>query len=175
MDPETGHVKAWVGGMNYRHVQYDMVKQGKRPVGSTFKPFVYAAAIEQIHASPCDVYPDTPFCIAKGKYGNVEDWCPQNANGPNDYGGPRTLKSALAGSINTITARLMDKVGPQTVIDLVRKLGVESDIPAVPSIALGTADLSIYEMVGAYAEFANKGVYTKPVVVTSIEDKNGTL
>src|SRR5690606_36111118 len=94
MDPETGHVKAWVGGMNYRHFQYDMVKQGKRQVGSTFKPFVYAAAIDQIHASPCDVYPDTPFCIEKGKYGSEEDWCPQNANGPNDYGGPRTLKSA---------------------------------------------------------------------------------
>src|SRR5690606_32721032 len=92
-----------------------------------------------------------------------------------DYGSPRTLKSALAGSVNTITARLMDKVGPQTVIDLVEKLGIESDIPAVPSIALGTADLSIYEMVGAYAAFANKGVYTKPVMVTSIEDKNGTI
>lgn len=175
MDPETGHVKAWVGGMNYRHFQYDMVKQGKRQVGSTFKPFVYAAAIDQIHASPCDVYPDTPFCIEKGKYGNVEDWCPQNSGGANDYGGTRTLKSALANSVNTITARLMDRVGPQPIIDLVNKLGIESDIPAVPSIALGTADISVYEMVGAYAAFANKGVYTKPVMVTSIEDKNGTI
>ncbi|MGE5943518.1 MAG: penicillin-binding protein 1A [Flavobacteriales bacterium] len=175
MDPETGHVKAWVGGMNYRHFQYDMVKQGKRQVGSTFKPFVYATAIDQLHVSPCDVYPDTPFCIEKGKYGNVEDWCPQNSNGPNDYGGTRTLKNALANSVNTITARLMDKVGPQPVIDLVKKLGIESDIPAVPSIALGVAELSIYEMVGAYAAFANQGVYTKPVMVTSIEDKNGTI
>ncbi|WP_100613752.1 penicillin-binding protein 1A [Confluentibacter citreus] len=173
MDPQTGHVKVWVGGMNYRHFQYDMVKQAKRQVGSTFKPFVYAAAIDQIHASPCDVYPDTPFCIEKGKYGNVEDWCPKNSTG--DYGGTRTLKNALANSVNTITARLMDKVGPQTVIDMVKKLGIESDIPAVPSIALGTADLSIYEMVSAYAAFANQGVYTKPVMVTSIEDKNGTI
>ncbi|WP_100610423.1 penicillin-binding protein 1A [Confluentibacter lentus] len=173
MDPQTGHVKAWVGGMNYRHFQYDMVKQAKRQVGSTFKPFVYSAAIDQIHASPCDVYPDTPFCIEKGKYGNIEDWCPKNSD--NKYGGTSTLKNALANSVNTITARLMDKVGPQTVIDLVKKLGVESDIPAVPSIALGTADLSIYEMVGAYAAFANQGVYTKPVMVTSIEDKNGTI
>ncbi|MFG6685406.1 penicillin-binding protein 1A [Mariniflexile sp. HNIBRBA6329] len=173
MDPQTGHVKAWVGGINYRHFQYDMVKQGKRQVGSTFKPFVYAAAIDQLHYSPCDVFPDTPFCIEKGKYGNVEDWCPKNSGG--DYGGTRTLKDALANSVNTITARLMDKVGPRPVIDLVEKLGVESDIPAVPSIALGTADLSVYEMVGAYAAFANKGVYTKPVMVTTIEDKNGTV
>ena len=173
MDPQTGYVKAWVGGINYRHFQYDMVKQGKRQVGSTFKPFVYAAAIDQLHYSPCDVFPDTPFCIERGKYGNVEDWCPKNSGG--DYGGTRTLKDALANSVNTITARLMDKVGPRPVIELVRKLGVESDIPAVPSIALGTPDLSVYEMVAAYAAFANKGVYTKPVMVTTIEDKNGTI
>ncbi|WP_308991834.1 transglycosylase domain-containing protein [Mariniflexile litorale] len=173
MDPQTGHVKAWVGGINFRHFQYDQVKQGKRQVGSTFKPFVYAAAIDQLHYSPCDEFPDTPFCIEKGKYGNMEDWCPKNSGG--EYGGSRTLKNALANSVNTITARLMDKVGPKPVIDLVKKLGVESDIPAVPSIALGTADLSVYEMVGAYAAFANKGVYTKPVMVTTIEDKNGTI
>ncbi|ALJ05532.1 penicillin-binding protein [Pseudalgibacter alginicilyticus] len=173
MDPATGHVKAWVGGINYRHFQYDMVKQGKRQVGSTFKPFVYATAIDQLHLSPCDEFPDTPFCIEKNKYGNPEDWCPKNSG--NDYGGIRTLKNALANSVNTVTARLMDKVGPQTVIDLVRKLGVESDIPPVPSIALGTPDLSVYEMVGAYATFANKGVYTKPVMVTSITDKNNTV
>jgi penicillin-binding protein 1A len=173
MEPQTGHVKAWVGGINYRHFQYDMVKQGKRQVGSTFKPFVYTAAIDQLHYSPCDVFPDTPFCIEANKYGNPEDWCPKNSGG--DYGGTRTLKDALANSVNTITARLMDKVGPQTVIDLVKNLGVESNIPAVPSIALGTPDLSVYEMVGAYAAFANKGVYTKPVMVTTIEDKNGTV
>jgi len=175
MDPQTGHVKAWVGGINYRHFQYDMVKQGKRQVGSTFKPFVYSTAIDQLHVSPCDVYPDTPFCIEQGKYGNVEEWCPQNSGGDGDYGGTRTLKNALANSVNTITARLMDQVGPQPVIDMVKKLGVESNIPAVPSIALGTPDLSVYEMVGAYAAFANQGVYTKPVMVTSIEDKNGTV
>lgn len=175
MDPATGHVKAWVGGMNYRHFQYDMVKQGKRQVGSTFKPFVYATAIDQLHFSPCDVFPDTPFCIEKNKYGNPEEWCPKNSGGDNDYGGIRTLKNALANSVNTVTARLMDKVGPQPVVDLVKRLGVESDVPAVPSIALGTADLSVYEMVGAYSAFANKGVYTKPVMVTSIMDKNNTV
>ncbi len=173
MEPQTGHVKAWVGGINYRHFQYDMVKQGKRQVGSTFKPFVYAAAIDQLHYSPCDQFPDTPFCIEANKYGNLQDWCPKNSDGK--YGGSRTLKNALANSVNTITARLMDKVGPRPIIDLVKKLGVDSDIPEVPSIALGTADLSVYEMVGAYAAFANKGVYTKPVMVTIIEDKNGTV
>jgi len=173
MDPETGHVKAWVGGINYRHFQYDMVKQGKRQVGSTFKPFVYATAIDQLHYSPCDVFPNAPFCIEAHKYGNLQDWCPKNSDG--GYGGSRTLKDALANSVNTITARLMDKVGPRPVIDLVKKLGVESDIPEVPSIGLGTADLSVYEMVAAYAAFVNKGVYTKPVMVTTIEDKNGTI
>ncbi|SEP75928.1 penicillin-binding protein 1A [Hyunsoonleella jejuensis] len=173
MDPRTGHVKAWVGGMDYKHFQYDMVKQGKRQIGSTFKPLVYTAAIDQLHFSPCDEFPDTPFCIEANKYGNPEEWCPKNSN--NDYGGNRTLKNALANSVNTVTARLIDKVGPQTVADLAAKLGIESEVPPVPSIALGTPDISVYEMVGAYATFANKGVYTKPVMVTSIEDKNGTI
>ncbi|MDP5158487.1 MAG: transglycosylase domain-containing protein [Flaviramulus sp.] len=173
MDPQTGHVKAWVGGMNYRHFQYDMVKQGKRQIGSTFKPLVYTAAIDQLHYSPCDQFPDTPFCIEANKFGNPEEWCPKNSGG--DYGGQRTLKDALANSVNTITARLIDKVGPQTVVDLAKKLGIESEMLPVPSIALGTPDISVYEMVGAYSAFANQGVYTKPVMVTNIEDKNGTI
>jgi len=173
MNPQTGHVKAWVGGINYRHFQYDMVKQGKRQVGSTFKPFVYTAAIDQLHYSPCDEFPDVPFCIEANKYGNPEEWCPKNAN--NNYGGTRTLKNALGNSVNTVTAQLIDKVGPQTVVDLAKKFGVESEMLPVPSIALGTPDISVYEMVGAYSSFANHGVYTKPVMVTSIEDKNGTI
>lgn len=173
MEPQTGHVKAWVGGMNYKHFQYDHVKQGKRQVGSTFKPFVYATAIDQLHLSPCDEFHDIPFCIEKGKWGNMEEWCPKNSGG--QYGGTRTLKNALANSVNTITAQLMDKVGPKNVSDLARKLGVTADIPEVPSIALGTPDLSVYEMVAAYGTFANKGVYNNPVMVTSIVDKNDTV
>ena len=173
MDPQTGHVKAWVGGINYKHFQYDHVEAGKRQVGSTFKPFVYATAIDQLHLSPCNVLPRSQITIEANKYGNPEPWSPKNADG--DYGGSMTLKDALANSVNTVTARVMDKVGPRPVVDLVKKLGVESDIPAVPSIALGTADLSIYEMVGAYSAFANKGVYTKPVMVTSITDKNNMV
>ncbi|MDT0558117.1 transglycosylase domain-containing protein [Ichthyenterobacterium sp. W332] len=173
MDPKTGHVKAWVGGMNFKHFQYDHVKTGKRQVGSTFKPFVYAAAIDQLQLSPCDTLPNTQITIEANKYGNPEPWTPKNDG--NKYGGFKTLKNALANSTNTITARLMDKIGPQPVIDLAKKLGVEQDILAVPSIALGTPDLSVYEMVAAYSTFANKGVYNKPVMVTRIEDKNGTV
>ncbi|TBV28224.1 MULTISPECIES: penicillin-binding protein 1A [Meridianimaribacter] len=173
MDPQTGHVKAWVGGVNYKHFQYDHVKQGKRQVGSTFKPFVYATAIDQLHLSPCDTLPNTQITIEANKYGNPEPWTAKNSDGK--YGGFKTLKNALANSTNTITARLMDKVGPQPVIDMAKNLGVEEEILPVPAIALGTPDLSVYEMVAAYSTFANKGVYNKPVLVTRIEDKNGTV
>jgi len=173
MDPQTGHVKAWVGGMNFKNFQYDMVKQGKRQVGSTFKPFVYATAIDQLHMSPCDELPRSQITIEANKYGNPEPWTPKNSGG--NYGGNLSLIDALASSVNTVTARLMDKVGPQPVADLAKKLGVESEILPVPSIALGTPDVSVYEMVGAYSAFANKGVYTKPVMIERIEDKNGTV
>ncbi|MEM9679002.1 MAG: transglycosylase domain-containing protein [Bacteroidota bacterium] len=173
MDPQTGHVKAWVGGMNYKHFQYDMVKQGKRQVGSTFKPFVYATAIDQLQKSPCDTLPRTPITIEANKYGNPEPWTTKNSDG--NYEGFQTLKAALANSTNTVTARLMNEVGPQPVVEMARKLGVEQDILPVPAIALGTPDISVYEMVAAYATFANKGVYTKPVMITQIEDKNGTI
>ncbi|WP_299112124.1 transglycosylase domain-containing protein [uncultured Winogradskyella sp.] len=173
MDPLTGHVKAWVGGMNYKHFQYDMVKQGKRQVGSTFKPFVYATAIDQLQVSPCDSFPRTPITIEANKFGNPESWTTKNSDG--NYSGKQTLKDALASSTNTITARLMNEIGPQPVVEMAKKLGVEQDILPVPAIALGTADISVYEMVAAYSTFVNKGVYNKPVMVTRIEDKNGTV
>jgi penicillin-binding protein 1A len=173
MDPNTGFIKAWVGGMNYRHFQYDMVKKGKRQIGSTFKPFVYASAIDQLQLSPCDTFPDSQFCIEKNKFGNIEKWCPKNSG--DKYGRTRTLKNSLANSINTVTARLMDKIGPKPVIKLANNLGIEEDILAVPSIALGTPEISVYEMVAAYSAFANKGVYTKPIFINRIEDKNGTV
>jgi len=173
MDPQTGHVKAWVGGMNYRHFQYDMVKQGKRQVGSTFKPFVYATAIDQLQVSPCDSFPRTPITIEANKFGNPESWTTKNSDGV--YTGKQTLKDALASSTNTITARLMNEIGPQPVVAMTKKLGIENDILPVPAIALGTPDISVYEMVAAYSTFANKGVYNKPVMVTRIEDKNGTI
>jgi len=173
MEPQTGHVKAWVGGINYKHFQYDHVKQGKRQIGSTFKPFLYATAIDQLKLSPCDSLPDAIYCIEPNKYGNPKPWCPTNSS--DKYGGMRTLKNALANSKNTISAQLMDKVGPKPVADLARSLGIESFIPNVPAIALGTPDLSVYEMVGAYGAFANQGIYVKPTMITRIEDKNGVL
>ncbi len=173
MDPLTGHVKAWVGGMDYRHFQYDMVKQGKRQVGSTFKPFVYATAIDQLQLSPCDSFPRTPITIEANKFGNPESWTVKNSDG--NYTGKQTLKDALASSTNTVTARLMNEIGPQPVVEMAKKLGIEDDILPVPAIALGTPDISVYEMVAAYSTFANKGVYNKPVMVTRIEDKNGTV
>ena len=173
MEPQTGHVKAWVGGINYRHFQFDHVMQGKRQIGSTFKPFVYASAIDQLKVSPCDSLPDGYYCVEPAKFGAHDAWCPKNSG--DRYIGKRTLKNALANSVNTISARLIDKVGTRPVVNLVRNLGVSSPIPNVPAIALGSADLSVYEMVGAYSSFANKGIYVKPVVVTRIEDKNGTV
>ena len=173
MEPQTGHVKVWVGGYDYKHFQYDQVKQGRRQIGSTFKPFLYATAIDQLKLSPCDILPDGLFCIEPMKHGNIDAWCPKNAG--DKYGRNRTLKNALANSVNTVSARLMDKVGPRPVINLVRKMGITSYIPPVPSIALGTPDISLFEMVGAYGTFANKGIYVKPVMISRIEDKNGSV
>jgi penicillin-binding protein 1A len=174
MTPQTGEVKAWVGGVNYKFFKYEHVKQAKRQVGSTFKPFVYATAIDQLHLSPCYEQPNTPFTIPKGKHGVTEDWTPSNSN--NEYGGVKTLKQALAESINTVTARMIDRTGPENVISLIDKLGIDtSRIDPVAAIALGTADISVYEMVSAYSTFANKGVYVKPYTIQRIEDKNGTI
>ena len=173
MNPLTGHVKAWVGGFNYKHFQYDQVKQGRRQIGSTFKPFLYATAIDQLRLSPCDILPDALFCIEPQKHGNVDAWCPKNSG--DKYGQMRTLKNALANSINTVSARLMDRVGPRPVVNLARKMGITSYLPKVPSIALGTPDISLFEMVGAYSTFANKGIYIKPIMISRIEDKNGTI
>jgi penicillin-binding protein 1A len=171
MEPQSGHVKTWVGGFNYKHFQYDQVKQGRRQIGSTFKPFLYATAIDQLKLSPCDSLPDALYCIEPMKHGNMDAWCPKNSG--DKYGRTRTLKNALANSVNTVSARIMDLVGPRPVINLARKMGITSNLPAVPSIALGTPDISLFEMVGAYSTFANQGIYVKPVVITRIEDKNG--
>ncbi|MFT6798431.1 MAG: penicillin-binding protein 1A [Nonlabens sp.] len=174
LEPQTGHVKAWVGGINHKYFKYDHVELGKRQAGSTFKPFLYSAAIDLLKYSPCKKYPDGEYTIPAGKHGNMNDWTPVDSNG--DYGNVMTLQEALAKSKNTISARLMDEVGPQPVVDRAGQLGINTDnMVAVPSLALGTADVSLYEMVAAYGVFANGGIYNKPVLVTSIEDKNGTV
>lgn len=173
MEPQTGHVKAWVGGIDYKYFQYDHVGQGARQVGSTFKPFVYATAIEQLGMSPCDTIIDGPFIIRKGRHHVTADWEPRNSD--NRYRGMVTLKTALANSINTISAKLIDKTGPEAVVALTQKLGVKSDIPVQPAIALGAVDITVQDMVAAYSTFANKGVYIKPQFISRIEDKNGAV
>lgn len=173
MEPSTGHIKVWVGGNNYKYFQYDHVGQGARQVGSTFKPFVYATAIEQLNMSPCDSIIDSPFTIPKGRHNVTETWTPQNSNG--EYRGMVTLKKALALSINTVSAKLIDKTGPEAVVELTHKLGVKSEIPAQPSIALGAVEITVQDMVAAYSTFANEGVYMKPQFITRIEDKNGVV
>ena len=173
MEPQTGNIKAWVGGINYKYFQYDHVGQGARQVGSTFKPFVYATAIEQLGMSPCDTILDGPFMIRKGRHHVTEDWEPRNSN--NQYRGMVTLKQGLANSINTISAKLIDKTGPEAVIELTHKLGVKSEIPAQPSIALGAVDITVEDMVAAYGTFANQGVYVKPQFISRIEDKSGVV
>jgi penicillin-binding protein 1A len=173
IEPQTGHIKAWVGGINNKYFKYDAVEQQKRQVGSTFKPFVYATAINQLKRSPCDKLPNTPYTIPKEKYGMDQDWTPKNAG--NKYGGELTLKQALAGSVNVITARLIDEVSPINVARLAESAGISTKIEANPSIALGAIDLSLLEMVSAYSTFANKGMRVTPMMITHIEDKNGTV
>ncbi|MDP4703861.1 MAG: transglycosylase domain-containing protein, partial [Polaribacter sp.] len=173
IEPQTGYIKAWVGGIDNKHFSYDAVSQQKRQVGSTFKPFVYATAINQLSMSPCEEFPNIRYTIPTGKYGLIQDWTPENSD--NKYGGMLTIKEALAGSVNTISARLIDMVDPENVVRLAKAAGIETPIKPMPSIALGAVDLSLLEMTSAYSTFANKGLRVEPMIVTRIEDKNGTV
>jgi penicillin-binding protein 1A len=171
IEPTTGYVKAWVGGVNHKHFKFDHVKVGRRQVGSTFKPFVYALAIQEGY-SPCYQVANVRTCIeTQGQ----PAWCPDNSDGNKGTGKMVTLRYALAGSINYVTAWVMKQFGPDAVINLVRRLGITAPIDAVPSIALGTPDISVFEMVAANATFANKGTYIQPTFITRIEDKNGKV
>jgi penicillin-binding protein 1A len=176
VDPETGFIRAWVGGISHRHFKLDHVnKNTRRQVGSTFKPFIYAAAL-QAGYYPCHKVPNVPVTFHKGdpRWGLLQSWTPKNS-GHDREGEMITLYWALANSVNFISAYLMDKIGSQPIVDMAHKMGIEADIPSQPSICLGTPEISLYEMVGAYTIFANQGGYTQPVFVTRIEDKNGTI
>lgn len=170
MDPHTGQVRAYVGGIDYRFFQYDHVKLSKRQVGSTFKPFLYTLAMQE-GESPCSRYPNVQPVI---DLGNGEVWAPDNSDDER-RGQLVTLKWALANSNNWVSGQLIRKYSPKAVVAMAHKMGVTSDIPAVYSIALGSCDLSLYEMVGAMSVFANKGVYIEPTFITRIEDKHGNL
>ena len=175
MNPSNGEVKAWVGGPHFKHFKYDMVKRGRRQVGSTFKPFVYATAIEIGALNPCDQIPDIEHCVEVpyNEYRN-QLWCPSNAD--QAYTGAMTpVFFALASSMNNITASIIKKNGMmKEVFDRVAQLGMDTSkfIP-VPSMALGVFDLSVYEMVGAISSFVNSGVYVEPTFISRIEDKYG--
>jgi len=173
IEPQTGYIKAWVGGINHKYFKYDHAKQGARQVGSTFKPFVYVTAMEQLQKSPCDSIIDGPFTIPRGKWGVAEDWSPKNSD--NKFRGMISLNKALANSVNTVSAKLIDMVGPRSVIDMTKKLGIDADIPEQVSISLGAVDISVYDMVAAYSTFANMGVYIEPQAIVRIEDKNGKI
>lgn len=171
IDPKTGYIKAWVGGIDYEFFQYDQVR-GTRQVGSTFKPFVYACAIEN-GVSPCESILNEPVTFPTGMYGLEEPWTPKNsARSPLD-GESLPLKMALANSINSVTAKIMKDFGPLAVIDVARRCGISTPIDPVPSICLGTPDVSLFEMVSAYSVFANKGIWIEPSFILRIEDRNG--
>ena len=170
VEPQTGYVRAYVGGINYKHFQYDHVTVGKRQVGSTFKPFVYASAMQELGYTPCTKVPNSPvtFQMPAGQ----ADYTPKNSDTARQ-GQMVTLKWALANSVNFVSAFLIKRVTPGKVVELARAMGVKSDIEPVPAICLGTPSLSVYEMVGALATFANQGQFNKPIFMTRIEDKNG--
>jgi penicillin-binding protein 1A len=170
MDPETGAIKAWVGGINYKYFKYDHVRQGTRQPGSTFKPFVYGTAIEAGY-SPClELLDISPTIKVSGG-----TWSPMNSDGTRGSGEKMNLRQAMARSINSITAQIVQKVGPQNVVDFARRLGITTPLDAVPSICLGTSDVMLYEMVAAYCAFVNLGIHIEPYYITRIEDKNGNV
>jgi penicillin-binding protein 1A len=168
MDPKTGYIKAWVGGINFEHFKYDQVKMGTRQVGSTAKPFTYAVAIENGY-SPCYTVDNVPVTISNP---GSPDWTPRSSG---TLPGKITLQKALAYSQNYIAAYLMQQVGSTAVATEIKKLGISSEVPIVPSICLGSFDASIYDMVGAYGAFANKGAWTQPTYILKIEDRNGVV
>jgi len=170
MEPQTGHIKAWVGGINYKHFKYDHVKQGIRQPGSTFKPFLYTAAIENGYY-PCYEVIDSKTCIPLPD-GNM--WCPNNADGK--FSGQRyTLRKALAESVNSISAFLVNKLGAETLAQTAKRMGISTPLDPTPSLALGTGDVSLYDMVGAYGTFVNGGTWVEPIFITRIEDKHGNV
>ncbi|WP_255478565.1 penicillin-binding protein 1A [Rufibacter sp. XAAS-G3-1] len=173
MDPFTGHIKAWVGGIDYDNFKFDHVKQARRQPGSTFKPFVYGAAIDGGY-SPCDKIQDQRVTIKYVENGKPMEWTPNNAS-YEVSGRNMTLRHAMGRSINTVTAQLTEAIGWDTVRDFARRLGITSPLEAVPSIGLGSSDVSIYEMVNAYSTFVNNGFLNKPMLVMRIEDRNGNV
>lgn len=172
MEPQTGHIKTWVGGIDYKHFRFDHVKLAKRQVGSTIKPFLYSIAIQNGY-SPCYEIPNQPVTIHAGNWGLLKDWTPKTDGF--SFHGMVSLKYGLANSMNNVTAWIMKQFGPNVMVDFVKEIGIESPFKPVPSLCLGVEDVSLFEMVGANCTFANKGVWIEPTFITRIEDKNGNI
>jgi penicillin-binding protein 1A len=170
MDPKTGEVRAYVGGPDFRHFKYDAVKMQKRQVGSTFKPFLYTLAMQEGY-TPCTLVPNNPVTF----FLPDNEWTPKNAGKTKKDGQMVTLQWGLANSVNNISAWVMKQFNPESVVDVAHRMGIRSFLDPVPSLVLGTSDISLYEMVDAYCTFANKGVQTDPLMVTKIEDRNGNI
>ncbi len=166
MEPRTGYVRAWVGGVNHRFFQYDHVR-ARRQVGSTFKPIVYAAALEK-GIEPCTFFPNTRMT-----YAEYENWSPRNSDG--QYGGEYSMRGALAHSVNTVSAQIMLQTGIDETVSLARDMGIRSQLPPVPALSLGAANASLLEMTGAYLTFVSNGYRIPPVYVTSVADRNGKV
>jgi penicillin-binding protein 1A len=169
MDPTTGYIKAWVGGTNFEHFKYDQVYMGTRQVGSTAKPFTYAVAMEDAY-SPCMQVENVPDTITY----DGQKWCPHSGKSET-IPGILTLREALAHSQNWITAHVMKEVTPIPVVELAKKMGITSEVPPYPSICIGSFNASVYDMTGAYSVFANQGIWTQPIFLLRIEDKNGNV
>ena len=170
MNPDNGHIRAYVGGAEFSHFKYDHVMLGKNQVGSIFKPFLYTLAMQE-GFYPCDMAPNVPQSFEV----NDSVWTPKNS-GPTDYDGQMvTLKWGLANSVNQISAWLMKHFNPPAVIEVARKMGIVSDLEEVLSVFMGISNISLYEMVGAFSAYANQGVYNVPVMVTRIEDRHGNV
>ncbi|MDG1725141.1 MAG: transglycosylase domain-containing protein [Bacteroidia bacterium] len=173
-EPQTGHIKAWVGGINHKYFQYDHVnKKSTRQVGSTFKPLVYARGLDDNKLEPCEIESTGPVIV---EYGNGKEWSPSNSSKVPET---VTFYEGLQKSINTVTARVMKRLGPNSA-DIVKqtasKMGIDdSKFQPYPSICLGTMDISVFEMVSAYGTFVNKGTWVEPIFITKIEDKNGNI
>ncbi|MDR6302114.1 transglycosylase domain-containing protein [Mesonia maritima] len=169
LEPKTGAVRAYIGGIDYRYFKYDHIVQSKRQVGSTFKPIVYTAAIEN-GLEPCSYFP-----IKAVTYTDVENWKPTNASENYDEELNYSLEFALSRSVNTIAVKVLQEAGIKNVIEQAKKIGIESEIKEVPSIALGSAELHLSELAKAYTSFVNEGRPSTPFFITKIEDKNGTV
>ncbi|MGB4774401.1 MAG: transglycosylase domain-containing protein, partial [Daejeonella sp.] len=173
LDPFNGHIKVWIGGIDHDHFEYDHVNQSKRQAGSTFKPFAYLTALEA-GMSPCDKFTDKPVKITYQDEGKTEYWEPKNAT-YSFSGREMSLRWAMGKSVNSITAQITEKVGWDNVVKYAHQCGIESYLKSVPSVSLGSNDVSVFEMVKAYGTFLNKGVKTDPVLVEKITDRDGNI